>query len=105
MKGYLLWVVQPWGKRYHLDTNEGQLQSELYYRHLGHADVATWAVVADLFAQGRAWPALEEIKQALRAHTPKQRALPGPDLTCPMPPEVKEKLDALFVEKSMVTKD
>lgn len=98
LSGYLLLVIQPWGRRYELSTSEGQLQSELYYRHLSFADVETWRRVAERFAQGGKWPSLEELKQSLYASLPRRRSLPAPEKElCPdMPPDVRKRIDALL---------
>ena len=95
LRGYMLLVVQPWGKRYHLDSQEGQLQSELYYRNVSWASAEAWAHVSEVYAQGEKWPPLFDLKQALRHHMPRRIALPAPaqGVSCAMPEEVRKRIN------------
>jgi hypothetical protein len=104
-KGWRLLVLQPWGWRYNrIDeatgrpTHEAAAQMEFYYGKLNWAQPAAWWAVADLFAQGSAWPSVTELKQALQVENPRhvvavtdQRRAQGE----PMPPEVRELIEKL----------
>ena len=66
LKPYLLLVLQPWGRRYDLRTPEGQAQVEFYFSKLGWAHPKAWEKTVDLYAQGKEWPSVTELKRSLQ---------------------------------------
>lgn len=90
LKPYLMLVIQPWGKRYGMQTPEGELQSDLYFKRLGHANPYVWEALCELFAQGDHWPSIDEIKLAMRQNSrdEKPKKLPGPEVPEDYPPRL-----------------
>ena len=71
-RGWRLLVLQPWGWRYNQvkngkPTQDSIEQLDFYYRKLGWADADSWYRVADLFAAGKEWPSIDELKQSLKS--------------------------------------
>jgi hypothetical protein len=76
LKPYLLLVNQPWGRRYLLNTPEGQAEAELYFRHLSMAHPVIWARVCEHYASGDKWPSLDELRTTIVHNTPPPRLPP-----------------------------
>ena len=70
--GWALLVVQPWGKPYRNLTENGEpnkvaiTQFDFYFRQLRFAALPAWLKMAGEYAKGTKWPALDEIKHALK---------------------------------------
>lgn len=107
-KGWKLLILQPWGWRYRglvedpqteqmIPSEESKTQLHFYYDKLKWAQAAAWMQVAEVYAQGKDWPSLHELKTALQHVNAKHvTALPSPrPELVPMPEEVREKLSRL----------
>lgn len=84
LKPYLLLINQPWGRRYVMNTPEGQAQAELYFRRLGTVHPAIWAGVCEHYAAGGKWPSLDELRATIKHNTtpptlPQLTGPPAPD--------------------------
>ena len=70
--GWALLVVQPCGKPYRNLTEHGEpnkvalTQFDFYFRQLRFAALPAWLKMAGEYAKGTKWPALDEIKHALK---------------------------------------
>ena len=70
--GWALLVVQPWGKPYRNLTENGEpnkvaiTQFDFYFRQLRFAALPAWLKMAAEYAKGTKWPALDDIKHALK---------------------------------------
>ena len=103
-KGWKLLLLQPWGWRYRTLTADGkpapesQAQLEFYYDKLKWADGRAWMKVADLYAQGKDWPSVNELKMALQQVNSQFVKAIGEDKQFePMPESVREQLAKLGV--------
>ena len=83
--GWALLVVQPWGKPYRNLTEHGEpnkvalTQFDFYFRQLRFAALPAWLKMAGEYAKGTKWPALDEIKHALKmANAPFMPKLEAP---------------------------
>jgi len=107
-KGWKLLILQPWGWRYRglvedpqtgqmVPSEEAKTQMQFYYDKLKWAQGAAWMQVAEVYAQGKDWPSVQELKTALQHVNAKHvKALPQPTLELvPMPDDVREKLSRL----------
>lgn len=104
LKPYLLLVVQPWGRRYDLRTPEGQMQSEFYFRKLALAHPKAWEKTVDIYAQGKEWPSVTELKQSLQQINSRYVKAISDDRQRraePMPEKVREMLEKVGVGKNM----
>jgi hypothetical protein len=115
-RGWKLLILQPWGWRYRavmedprtrqiVPSEESRMQLEFYFSKLSWAQVEAWMKVADLFAQGKEWPSVAELQQALRqVNRDYVQALPKPSATSePMPDEVREILSRISGTMTMET--
>lgn len=71
VKGWRLLILQPWGRVYRTmvdghPSDESRAQLEFYYAKLSFAHPEAWLHVADLYAQGKDWPSVSELKAALQ---------------------------------------
>lgn len=64
-KGWLLLVVQPWGRRYDDDSDVAKTQAEFYYQQLKSNEATDWWRVCEVIAGGSSWPSLDEIRGRL----------------------------------------
>lgn len=99
-KGWKLLLLQPWAARYRSMTAAGQpseearCQMEFYFAKLQWADSRAWLHAADLFAQGNAWPSINDLRSAIQQVNHRYVCAlnaPQPDYV-PCPPEVREAL-------------
>lgn len=109
-KGWKLLILQPWGWRYRglvedpqtgqmVPSEEAKAQMNFYYDKLKWAQAAAWMHVAEVYAQGKDWPSVQELKTALQHVNGKFiTALPAyqPEFV-PMPEELRERLRRLGV--------
>lgn len=102
-KGWKLLILQPWGWRYRSLTTEGkpsiesQTQMEFYYDNLKWGVAEAWWKVAELYAKGKEWPSLNELRDSL-LHLNRQcvQAIPGPKVQGEgMPAEVRDMLSKI----------
>jgi hypothetical protein len=62
-KGWLLLVVQPWGRPYADDSPTATVQREVYYRELATIDARTWQeFCARCAATAKEWPSLDTVR-------------------------------------------
>ncbi|MCS6294326.1 MAG: hypothetical protein H8J66_14745 [Nitrospira sp.] len=107
-RGWKLLILQPWGWRYRgivedpqtgqmVPSEESKAQMNFYYDKLKWAQGAAWMQVAEVYAQGKDWPSVQELKTALQHVNAKHvKALPRPTPELvPMPEEVRERLSRL----------
>ena len=87
--GWALLVVQPWGKPYRNLTENGEpnkvalTQFDFYFRQLRFAALPAWLKMSGEYAKGSKWPALDEIKHALKmANVPYVPKLEAPTDAC-----------------------
>jgi hypothetical protein len=98
-QGWKLLILQPWGWRYRSLTDQGQpteeskTQLEFYYTKLKFGHREAWRHVAELYAQGKEWPSVNELRIALcHANTQTMKTLTAPTAEHePMPPELRER--------------
>ena len=64
-KGWLLLIVQPWGRRYAEDTDTARTQSEFYYHQVKDIAALDWWRVCEVIASGSLWPSVDEIRARL----------------------------------------
>lgn len=108
-QGWKLLILQPWGWRYRglvedpttgqmVPSEEAKAQMGFYYDKLKWAQGAAWMQVAEVYAQGKDWPSVQELKTALQHVNAKYvKALPRPTLELvPMPDEVRDRLSRLI---------
>lgn len=104
LKPYLLLVFQPWGRKYDLRTPEGQVESEFYYSKLAWAHPNAWEKTVDLYAQGKEWPSVSELKHSLQQINSQYVKAIRDDRTRlaePMPEKVREMLEKIGVGKNI----
>lgn len=112
-QGWKLLILQPWGWRYRglvedpqtgqmVPSEESKAQMNFYYDKLKWAQAAAWMHVAEVYAQGKDWPSVQELKTALQHVNGKYiKALPRPTPELvPMPEEVRERLSR-FIGKAL----
>lgn len=103
LSGWTLLIVQPWGWRYNQVGHEGKptpdalTQLDFYYEKLQGSDAQVWRQTAELYAQGKEWPCLNDLRQTLSVF---QRRLidklPAPiQETTGMPDEVRRKIHSI----------
>lgn len=102
-KGWKLLIIQPWGWRYNQTdgqgkpTTEASTQMEFYYEELKWGSVEAWQKVVKIYAKGKEWPSLNELRDSL-LHLNRQcvQAIPGPKVTGEgMPAEVRDMLSKI----------
>jgi len=64
-KGWLLLIVQPWGRRYAEDTDIARTQSEFYYHQLKEIPSQDWWHTCEVIASGSLWPSVDDIRGRL----------------------------------------
>lgn len=103
-KGWRLLIIQPWGWRYNQTDHQGrptrdaQTQLEFYYNQLHWADSRAWWKTCEQYAQGKEWPSVSELRQAVQ-HLQRQvlRSIRDTrkDEGEPMPDDVRAMIDRL----------
>lgn len=109
LPGWTLLIVQPWGWRYNQVGHDGKptpdalTQLDFYYDKLKFGDMKAWAQTAELYAQGREWPCLNDVRQTLSMfHRRIHDQLPAPTSeVVEMPEEVRQKIQAIVKMKGM----
>lgn len=72
MAGWSLLVLQPWGWRYNKVGGDGQptsealAQIEFYFSKLSWAHPQAWRQVVELYAEGKEWPSVQELRISLQ---------------------------------------
>lgn len=110
--GWKFLINQPWGWRYKTVTAEGKpseeskLQLEFYYSQLSFGHPDAWMKTAQLYAAGSEWPSLGSLRDTLSMFH--RRCLTRltdqtPDTGIPMPEEIRQKLQADGILRSMPT--
>lgn len=111
LKGWKLLIMQSWGWRYnqigrdHEPTPDALAQLDFYYEKLKWAHPKAWMKVADLFAQGKEWPSITDLRSALQSINPEFiPALPKPILHGePMPDDVRAMISKIGQSMPKVT--
>jgi hypothetical protein len=103
-KGWKLLILQPWGWRYRSLTAEGQPTEEsrtqlaFYYDKLKWAHPEAWFKTASLFAEGKEWPSVSELRASLQSLNPRYVPALTDRSKCksePPPPEAQAILDRI----------
>lgn len=63
--GWLMLTSQPWGKPYRDNSQEAQIQLELYWRGVCRTNPYVWQAVCEASASGERWPSLGELKASI----------------------------------------
>lgn len=73
MIGWSILVLQPWGWRYSKVGADGRptadslAQIDFYFTKLSWAHPQAWSTVAEMYAEGKDWPSVQELRLSLQA--------------------------------------
>lgn len=77
MRGWLLLIAQPWGRRYADDTDIARVQSEFYLSRLHAVPADAWRKTCERLASKDSWPSLDDCMASLTEALPLGSRHPG----------------------------
>ena len=96
LQGWKMLVLQPWGWRYNQIGKDGKptpdamAQLDFYFAKLSWAQTEAWRKVAEVYAEGKEWPSIQELRASLQSLNGQfVKALPHRSEGEEMPPEVR----------------
>lgn len=99
LQGWKVLVLQPWGWRYNQVGKDGKptadamAQLDFYFSKLSWAQPEAWAKVAEVYAEGKEWPSVQELRASLQNLNGQfVKALPHRSEGVEMPQEVRARL-------------
>lgn len=99
LTGWKLLVLQPAAWRFNQIGKDGRptadaiAQLDFYFSKLGWADPEAWRKVAELYAEGKEWPSIQELRSSLQNLNRRAvKALPHRSEGTEMPEEVRAML-------------
>lgn len=99
IQGWMLLVIQPWGKQYAGTETAAKLQQELYWSRLARFHGEAWIGACQVYASGHKWPSVDDLKQNMNNSLPPRLQITNQaDQT--EKPEILVKLEVYQKEKN-----